>query len=70
MADGHDKSHSIHMANRVQRVLGEALAFQLSEQTRKDRSMMLVGNEGILKYSLRSLLLCILGLSKINLIQL
>nr|CAB3465649.1 unnamed protein product [Digitaria exilis] len=44
---GHE--HSILAANRVQSVLGEALGFELTEQTRRDKYMMLAGNEGVVK---------------------
>uniref|UniRef100_A0ACD5TPI4 Uncharacterized protein n=1 Tax=Avena sativa TaxID=4498 RepID=A0ACD5TPI4_AVESA len=46
---GNNKSHTIDAANRVQRALGEALAFDLTQQTRKDKYMMLAGNQGIVE---------------------
>jgi glycerol-3-phosphate acyltransferase len=40
---------SIDIANRVQREIGEALGYELTVLTRKDKYMMLAGNEGIVK---------------------
>ncbi|GJN35674.1 hypothetical protein PR202_gb24469 [Eleusine coracana subsp. coracana] len=45
--EGGHKGHSIQVANRVQRVLAEALQFKPTQLTRKDKYMVLAGNEGV-----------------------
>ncbi|KAK3140384.1 hypothetical protein QOZ80_5AG0400160 [Eleusine coracana subsp. coracana] len=48
--EGHQEGghgHSIQVANRVQRVLAEALQFKPTQLTRKDKYMVLAGNEGV-----------------------
>ncbi|CAO2174172.1 unnamed protein product [Urochloa humidicola] len=44
---GRCRGDSIEVANRVQRELGRALGFQLTDPTRKDKYMILAGNEGV-----------------------
>ncbi|KAF7804947.1 putative glycerol-3-phosphate acyltransferase 3 [Senna tora] len=43
----HTNSRSFHLANRVQTHIGDALGFQCTKLTRKDKYLILAGNDGL-----------------------